>query len=116
MTNIDSVQPAIRPVVDMSNMNYQLGQLELGANIDALVSRPVNSLAGIISSAQSKINASNKEVVNAINGLRDDLNMMYESDDGTEVALYVDAKKLASSIANPMNRQLNILSRRGEGL
>lgn len=113
MTNIDSVQPAIRPVVDMSNMNYQLGQLELGANIDALVSRPVNSLSGIISSAQAKINDSNKEVVNAINGLRDDLNMMYESDDGTEVALYVDAKKLASSIAKPMNRELGTLSKRG---
>lgn len=116
MTNIDTVQPVVAPVMDMSNMNYQMQELKLGANIDALVSQPVNSLATIMSDAQAKINASNKEVVSAVNGLRDDLNMMYESDEGTEVALYVDAKKLASSIANPMNRQLNILSKRGEGL
>ena len=115
MTNVDSISPTISPVVDMSNMNYQMQELKLGANIDALVSQPVNSLATIMSDAQAKINASNKEVVSAVNGLRDDLNTMYESDD-QEIALYVDAKKLASSIANPMNRQLNILSKRGEGL
>lgn len=115
MTNIDTVQPIVAPVMDMSNMNYQMQELNLGANIDSLVSQPVNSLATIMSDAQAKINASNKEVVGAVNGLRDDLNAMYASDD-QEIALYVDAKKLASSIANPMNRQLNILSKRGEGL
>lgn len=30
-----------------------------------------------------------------------------------ETAIYVDGKKLASTIAKPMNQQLGILSRRG---
>ena len=114
-SNFDSIQPSISPVVDMSNMNYQLGQLQLGANIDALVSQPVNSLANIMATAQTKIDNSNMEVVSAVNGLRDDLSMMYEADD-QEIALYVDAKKLASSIAKPINRQLNIISKREGGL
>lgn len=115
MTNIDTVQPVVAPVMDMSNMNYQTQELKLGANIDALVSQPVNSLATIMSDAQAKINASNKEVVSAVNGLRDDLNNMYESDD-QEIALYMDAKKVASTLVKPMNRQLNIIARREGGL
>ena len=65
-----------------------------------------------MTNAQSDINASNHEVITAINGLREDLNTLYNSDD-QEIALYVDSKKLATSIAKPMNRQLNILSKRG---
>ena len=40
------------------------------------------------------------------------MNSYYSSDD-QEIALYVDSKKLATSIAKPMNNQLNILSKRG---
>lgn len=115
ISNISDVTPTISPVVDMSNANYQAAELRLGANLGSLVSQPVNSLAGIVSNAQAKIDASNAEVVSAVNGLRDDLNVMYESDD-QEIALYVDAKKLASSIAKPMDRQLNLISKREGGL
>ena len=114
-SNISDVTPSISPVVDMSSMDYQMAELRLGANLGSLVSQPVNSLAGIVSNAQAKIDASNAEVVSAVNGLRDDLSTMYESDD-QEIALYVDAKKLASSIAKPMNRQLNLISKMEGGL
>ena len=72
----------------------------------------MTSLQEIVANAQSEINASNNEVIKAINGLREDLVTLYNMDD-QEIALYVDSKKLASSIAKPMNRQLNILSKRG---
>ena len=115
ISNISDVTPTISPVVDMSNAKYQMPELQLGANIGSLVSQPVNSLGSIVSRAQADINASNMEVVTAVNALRDDLNSMYESDD-QEIALYVDGKKLASSIAKPMNRQLNLISKREGGL
>ena len=105
-----NVRPTITPVVDMSNVN-DIG-LNLNSSIGFVLDRPVNALSQIVSDAQSSINTSNREVIEAINGLREDLNAIYESSD-QEVALYVDSKKLATSLAKPMNRQLNILSKRG---
>ena len=103
-------EPTIRPVIDMNGIDP--GTIDLGASITSLVTSPISSLSQLITDAQSEINASNREVVSAINGLREDLAAFAESD-GTEVALYVDSKKLATSLAKPMNRQLNILSKRG---
>ena len=65
-----------------------------------------------MSDVQSNIEKSNERVTSAISGLREDMNSYYSSDD-QEIALYVDSKKLATSIAKPMNNQLNILSKRG---
>ena len=77
----------------------------------AAAASQVETESGVIDS-QNEINASNNEVITAINGLRADINAIYNGED-QEVALYVDGKKLASTLAKPMNRQLNILSKRG---
>ena len=108
-----NTQPTIRPVVDLDNI--RVGDMRLTTTIDASIGKPIDSLSSIISMAQSEINSSNMKVIEAIDSLRDDINMLYSSDD-KEVALYVDSNKLASSIAAPMNRQLNIISRREGGL
>ena len=104
------ITPTIRPVVDLDA--FDVRTVQLGANINASISGPVNSLSSIIANAQNEINASNNEVISAISGLRADINAIYNGED-QEVALYVDSKKLASTLAKPMNRQLNILSKRG---
>lgn len=104
------ILPAIRPVIDLDAFDART--IQLGANIDASIGGPVDSLSSIIADAQNEINASNNEVITAINGLRADINAIYNGED-QEVALYVDGKKLASTLAKPMNRQLNILSKRG---
>lgn len=104
------ILPTIRPVVDLDA--FDVRTIQLGANIDASIGGPVDSLSSIIADAQNEINASNNEVITAINGLRADINAIYNGED-QEVALYVDGKKLASTLAKPMNRQLNILSKRG---
>ena len=105
------VTPTIRPVVDMSNLNSS--DVELGANIDAYLTRPVDSLSSIIANAQNEMNASNNEVIKIMNGLREDLNSLYSMVSEKETTLYVDSKQLANSLAKPMNRELNILSKRG---
>ena len=106
----DDIQPTIRPVLDMSSMDS--GTIDLGASITSWISSPIASLSQMMAESQAAIDASNRRVVDAVNGLREDLNNLYSSDD-QEIALYVDSKKLATSLAKPMNRQLNILSKRG---
>ena len=106
-------EPTIRPVVDMNEIQNGSKSLSIGADLSAnLLSKPVNSLQQIVSSAQADINASNNEVIKAINDLRADLATLYSGDD-TEVALYMDSKKVASTLAKPMNRQLLTLQKRG---
>ena len=104
------IQPTIRPVIDMNSV--QTERIKLGADISSFLTRPVDSMSSLINKAQEEINASNNKVIESINGLREDLAEFYSSD-GQELALYVDSRKLASSIAKPMNQQLNILSKRG---
>ena len=106
-TDLD-IQPAIRPVVDMSGLSAN--GISLSSSIDLSLTKPIDSLSEIVSKAQAEITASNLEVVNAINGLREDLNNMA---DDQEVSLYVDSKKLASTLAKPMNRELHVLYKRG---
>lgn len=105
------ITPTIRPVVDMSSVRPE--RINLGANLDVSMIRPINSLSQIVSDAQSEINASNQKVIDAVNGLREDIVTLYNAVDGKETALYVDSKKLASSLSRSMNRELNILSKRG---
>jgi tape measure domain-containing protein len=108
-----SLTPTIRPVIDMDELQNGSQTLSIGADLSAsLLSKPVNSLQEIVSNAQANINASNNEVIRAINDLRADLNAFYAGDD-TELALYMDTKKVASTLAKPMNRQLLTLQKRG---
>lgn len=104
------IVPMITPVIDANPLSAET--LKLGADIDARVAGPISSLSQMIATAQNDIYNSNNEVIAAINALRSDINALYEGDD-QEIALYVDSKKLATSLAKPMNRQLNILSKRG---
>lgn len=105
--------PSIRPVLNMDELQNGSQTLSIGADLSAsLLSKPVNSLQEIVSNAQANINASNNEVIRAINDLRADLNAFYAGDD-TELALYMDTKKVASTLAKPMNRQLLTLQKRG---
>ena len=111
-TDLD-MTPTIQPVVNMADVQNGIRTLQVGADVSTrLLSAPIDSLQKIVSDAQANINASNNDVIQAINDLRADLNAMYSGDD-TELALYVDSKKLASTIAKPMNRQLLTLQKRG---
>ena len=47
-----------------------------------------------------------------LSDLRGDLSRYNDSIAGQETAVYVDGKKLASTIAKPMNQQLGALSRK----
>lgn len=103
----------ITPVVDYSGIGKYSGHLDLSASLGRVVTEPIQSSFEIIEQAQRAIDASNERVVNSINGLREDMSSYNDGITNMENAMYVDGKKLASSIAKPMNRELGTLSKRG---
>ena len=56
---------------------------------------------------------SNMDLRNEIRDLRSDIGSYQKTMESQETAVYVDGKKLASTIAKPMNQELGIRSRRG---
>ena len=105
-----NAKPTISPVIDATNLDPK--SMRLGAKINASVGRPVESIYQAVFNAQRDIKTSNEAVMSAVENIRADINDMHATGD-QEIALYVDSKKLATSLAKPMNRQLNILSKRG---
>lgn len=61
----------------------------------------------------AQYNRSNTALRNEIRDLRSDMGSYQKAVESQETAVYVDGKKLASTIAKPMNQQLGIRSRRG---
>lgn len=104
---------SITPVIDSKNFGRYTGSLDLSANIGRVISEPIKSNATLMTETQKAIEASNTQVLNAINELNDNLSSYTDAVANSETAMYVDGKKLASSIAKPMNQQLGVLSRRG---
>lgn len=104
---------SITPVIDSKNFGRYTGSLDLSANISRVIAEPIKSNATLMTETQKAIEASNTQVLNAINELNDNLGTYTDAVANTETAMYVDGKKLASSIAKPMNQQLGVLSRRG---
>lgn len=104
---------SITPVIDSKNFGRYTGSLDLSANISRVIAEPIKSNATLMAETQKAIEASNTKVLDAINELNDNLGSYADAVANTETAMYVDGKKLASSIAKPMNQQLGVLSRRG---
>lgn len=104
---------SITPVIDSKNFGRYTGSLDLSANISRVIAEPIKSNATLMTETQKAIESSNTQVLNAINELNDNLGNYTDAVANTETAMYVDGKKLASSIAKPMNQQLGVLSRRG---
>lgn len=112
--------PTIRPVVRMDDATKSMfgsgnssRKLSFSGVIDLKqVTSENTNLANRIAREQQATRESNQRVIDEISGLREDLSNLMNADQ-SEIGLYVDGRKLASSLAGPMNRELNILSRRG---
>lgn len=120
MSNIS--EPSIRPVMDLSMIRRQTSDLSSMMNIST---NPIKADLDFIGRLESQNGVDYQtEVINRLisstdknakelSDLRGDISRYNESISGQETAVYVDGKKLASSIAKPMNQQLGIRSRRG---
>ena len=114
--------PSIRPVMDLSMVRRQASDL---SSMLSMSTNPIKADIDFIGRLDRQnggdyqarmfdrlISATDKNA-KELSDLRGDLSRYNDSIAGQETAVYVDGKKLASSIAKPMNQQLGVRSRRG---
>ena len=117
--------PSIKPVVDLSDLKTSteaistLMDTTANVGLDYSTTKELARKVGQVRNStqemrqyQSDMIASNQTVTDAINSLRDDVsNIDLTKQPPTE--LYIDGKKLASTIAKPMDQALGLRQRRG---
>lgn len=124
--NTDAIDmtPRITPVVDLSNVNASAGRISslfgtqtFTASVSGI--QPYSSQLSMMQAQQeamaeyqANVMQSNNTLQTSIDGMREELSTYTSAIENQETAMYVDGKKLASSIAKPMNQQLGTLSRR----
>ena len=114
--------PSIRPVMDLSIIRRQASSLSsmlststnpIKADIDYIGRLESQNGADYQTKMLDRLISATDKNAKELSDLRGDISRYNESISGQETAVYVDGKKLASSIAKPMNQQLGIRSRRG---
>lgn len=118
-----NIEPSITPVVDMSGITHQSRNISsllnksnigMGKTVDGIASLGnVVSTNEVLSQYQNEMMNSNRDLQKSLGDLRDDLGKYNDQLMNSETSIFVDGKKLASSIAKPMNQELGIRSRRG---
>ena len=120
MSNISD--PSIRPVMDLSMVRRQASDLSsmlststnpIKADIDFIGRLERQNGGNYQTKMFDRLISATDRNAKELSDLRGDLSRYNDSIAGQETAVYVDGKKLASSIAKPMNQQLGIRSRRG---
>ena len=105
----------LTPVIDSNNVLASMSnkRFKVDTRFVGSITSPMSTMQTAIEQSNLETMKSNTQVLNAINELNDNLGSYADAVANTETAMYVDGKKLASSIAKPMNQQLGVLSRRG---
>ena len=105
----------LTPVIDSNNVLASMSnkRFKVDTRFVGSITNPMSNMQSAIEQSNFETMKSNTQVLNAINELNDNLGSYTDAVANSETAMYVDGKKLASSIAKPMNQQLGVLSRRG---
>ena len=105
----------LTPVIDSNNVLASMSnkRFKVDTRFVGSITNPMSNMQSAIEQSNLETMKSNTQVLNAINELNDNLSSYTDAVANSETAMYVDGKKLASSIAKPMNQQLGVLSRRG---
>lgn len=117
--NANEYSPKITPVIDSSGLRTISGlstnkTLTYNARIaNAQVISPVRAMQQSFEQERAATVQSNNEVIESLKNLRSDISSYNDTLSNMETNMYVDGKKLAASIAKPMNRELGTLSKRG---
>ena len=118
--------PTITPRLDLTSLRSDAqgiasivpNKLDLGSEV-GLAGAALGSTRSIQNAKvtmeyerDAQYNRSNTALRNEIRDLRSDMGSYQKAVESQETAVYVDGKKLASTIAKPMNQQLGALSRK----
>ena len=104
--------PTISPVVRMDDMS-SVSKLNVTPMIDAKLNEPIQTMSDVIFDMQRDIARNNDMITSAIGKFTDSIAEMNSEENRQEISLYVDSKKMASTLAKPMSRQFNVMSKRG---
>ena len=109
--------PIITPKIDISNIGSSIDTISSNyrMSVSSKMARnimDVKSDQNILRQYQSDMIASNQTVTDAINSLRDDVNNI-DLTKQPPTELYIDGRKLASTIAKPMDQALGLRQKRG---
>ena len=117
--------PSIKPVIDLSDLKTStdvistLMDTTANVGLDYSTTKELARKIGQVRNStqemrqyQSDMIASNQTVTDAINSLRDDVNNI-DLTKQPPTELYIDGRKLASTIAKPMDQALGLRQRRG---
>ena len=114
--------PSIRPVMDLSVIRRQASDLSsmlststnpIKADIDYIGRLERQNGADYQTEMFNRLISATNENVKELSDLRDDISRYNDSIANQETAVYVDGKKLASTIAKPMDQALGLRQRRG---
>lgn len=105
----------VKPVV---NMDDKFKNMSSSLNVTPIVNdaqvRPINKTNAILKHVETAIAKNNADMTNSMRTLSQDMvNAMNEAYMTREVSLYVDGRKMASTLAQPMSREFRVLSNRG---
>lgn len=114
---ISGYSPIITPKIDISNIGRSVDTITSNyrMSVSSKMARnimDVKSDQNILRQYQSEMIDSNKTVTDAINALRDDVNNI-DLTKQPPTELYIDGRKLASTIAKPMDQALGLRQKRG---
>ena len=120
MSNISD--PSIRPVMDLSTVRRQASDLSsmlststnpIKADIDFIGRLDRQNGGDYQAKMFDRLISATDKNAKELSDLRSDLSRYNDSIAGQETAVYVDGKKLASTIAKPMDQALGLRQRRG---
>ena len=112
----------IRPVMDLSMIKRQTSQMSsmidgsidpIRAKVDYIGSLYRQNGGNSMDSMLAKLSTTTDQNTKELSNLRNDMAVYTDAIQAQEISVSVDGKKLASTIAKPMNRELGIMSRRG---
>ena len=116
------LDPTIRPVMDLSMIKQQTSQMSslIDGDLDPIQAK-VNYIGRLygqnggdsLDTMLTKLATSTERNIQELSNLRNDMSDYTNAIQSQEISVYVDGKKLASTIAKPMDQQLGIRSRRG---
>ena len=104
----------VKPVVQMDKFKATTSTLNVTPIVNDAQIKPINQTNSILKNVESAIAKNNINMSDFIKNLSQDvINAMHEEYMSREVSLYVDGRKMASTLAQPMSREFKVLSNRG---
>ena len=112
--NGKTLSASIRPVITGKNARLFSSGARISANLDTrALNSDIASLTQVMAANEAAMAKNNLELKTAIESLKENVDSVADAVSQMQWSFNVDGKALAHATAKPMNRELQILSKRG---